>query len=81
MTTTTPTTTETFTVTYRIDAFYTLQVERPSGTNPDDIIASITRDEIANAEEEVDGLWDGLKDAWRSKDVARLENEEGDCLI
>ena len=82
ITTATPTaTTETFTVTYRVDVYFTLQVERPSDTKPDDIITSITRDEIVNAEEDCDGLWDGIKEAWRNDEVVRIENEQGDNLI
>ena len=83
MTTTTitaPIQTETYTVTYRVDAYYTVQVECPCGSTPEEIIENVGREDLAEADE-CEGVWDGLKDAWRNGNVARVENEAGDDLI
>ncbi|QNI53353.1 hypothetical protein SynBIOSE41_00821 [Synechococcus sp. BIOS-E4-1] len=71
---------ETFTVTYRVDTYFTVDVERPTGTDVDAVIASVTASELASAEE-VQGTVEGLEDARLSQDVVRVVNQDDEDLL
>jgi len=57
-------------VNYNLNVTYTVQVERETLPTEDDLIASVTRDELLNGDGEL--TWDDIKDAWRYSDPADI---------
>ena len=52
---------------YMVSVSALVEKEVPEGTSYDDVINSVTRDELAEADVQEAG-WDHLKDAWRCED-------------
>jgi hypothetical protein len=75
MTTSTKTETKTFSIFYRVVSDYIVEVERDANITEDELLKSITKDELLTGEES--GGWDGLKHAWREGDTSCI-NIDGD---
>ena len=67
-------------VSYVVDAYHDVYVERPVDITEDELLASITRDDLANGEPAGHG-WDEVKDAWRKKAVSHILDEEGEEVV
>ena len=50
-------------VNYNVNVTYTVEIERETLPTEDDLIDSITKDELVNGAGEL--TWDAIKDAWR----------------
>ena len=74
MTTSTPTKTETqvFNITYTYTAYHSVSVERPSDISEEELLSSITRDELASGSDSGDA-WSSLKDSWRESQPGQLD--------
>ena len=74
------TNTETFTIAFPVMFYYEVKVERPSDSNPDEIVESITREELMSGYGE--STWDDVKDAFNFGDADdwRILNSEGEDI-
>ena len=70
--------TRTYNVSYEVTCYFDVYVERPADISKDELLDSITRDEIRGAERSGDG--DDVLEAWRSKSVSLILDEEGDAI-
>ena len=50
-------------VNYNVNVTYTVEIERETLPTEEDLIDSITKDELVNGDGEL--TWDAIKDAWR----------------
>ena len=57
-------------VNYSVIVTYTVEIERESLPPEEDLIDSITKDELLNGDGEL--TWDHIKDAWRFSDPADI---------
>ena len=82
--TATPTKTDTqvFNITYTYTAYYSVSVERPSGITEQELLNSITRDELTSGSDSGDA-WSNLKEEWRAAEPGDLDisDEEGEPLF
>ena len=53
-------------VNYNVNVTYTVEIERETLPTEEDLIDSITKDELVNGDGEL--TWDAIKDAWRYSD-------------
>ena len=68
--------TRTYRVSYEVTSYYDVYVDRPVDITQEELISSITRHDLSSGEEVAH--WDGLKDAWRKRNVSLILDEEGD---
>ena len=59
---------KTFIVRYPVTTYYAVEVERPEGITEEELLASVTREELTSGEPQEDCAWDTLKEAWRDCD-------------
>ena len=71
--------TRTYVISYEVTTYYDVPVERPADITEDELLSSITRQELWNAQETGDG--DGLKEAVREKRVSLILDEEGEQVV
>ena len=64
------------TIQFAVTHYYTIVKDVNDGVTKEQIIESVTRDELATAE--CDGAWSDLKDAWRDDECITIYNEQGD---
>lgn len=50
-------------VNYSVNVTYTVEIERETLPTEEDLIESVTKDELVNGDGEL--TWDAIKDAWR----------------
>ena len=74
MTTSAPTKTDTkvFNITYTYTAYHRVSVERPSDISEEELLSSITYDELASGED-VGDPWSDLKDEWGAAEPGQLD--------
>ena len=53
-------------INYNVNVTYTVEIERETLPTEEDLIDSITKDELVNGDGEL--TWDAIKDAWRFSD-------------
>ena len=70
--------TRTYNLSYEVTSYFDIYVERPVDISKDELLNSITRDEIATAERSGDG--DDVREAVRSKIISLILDEEGDAI-
>ena len=63
-------------VSYEVTSYFDIYVERPVDISKDELLNSITRNEVATAERSGDG--DDVRDAVRSKNVSLILDDEGE---
>ena len=68
--------TRTYQVSFLVHTYHDVYVERPVDITEDELLASISRDDMANGEPS--GGWDEVKEAWREKRVSLILDEEGE---
>ena len=74
------TATKKFIVRYPVTIYCDVEVERPETITEEDLLKSITRDELGSGSTSDDCAWDSLKDRWRDKDIeAVYVYDEDDC--
>ena len=66
--------TQTFMVSYRMVVYNNVRVERPADITEEDLIASISKDDIVNGDCEV--TWDDVKAAWQDNDISAIYDED-----
>ena len=64
-----------YTVSYAVTCFNDVIINRPSDMTAQEIIESVTRDEMASGE--MTAEWDGCKEAWRQQTVSLIYDEYG----
>ena len=79
MTTATATKTKKFIVRYPVTTYYFVEVERAENITEEDLLNSITRDELTKGEAQNDCGWDSIKSAWRDGDAETYVYDEDDC--
>ena len=79
MTNATVTQTKTFIVQYPVTTYHAVEVERPVDITEEELLKSITRDELMSGEEQNDCGWDSLKSNWRNKVADVYVYDEDDC--
>jgi hypothetical protein len=81
MTTAAPVKTEdkTFVVSYRIVSTHQVTVTRPADITEDELIESITSDDIANGEPMMG--WDDVKEAWSQETIDGIYDENFELLF
>ena len=57
-------------VNYSVNVTYTVEIERETLPTEDELIDSITKDELVNGDGEL--TWDAIKDAWRFSDPSDI---------
>ena len=57
-------------VNYNVNVTYTVEIERETLPTEEDLIDSITKDELVNGDGEL--TWDAIKDAWRFSNPADI---------
>ena len=57
-------------VNYSVIVTYTVEIERETLPTEDELIDSITKDELVNGDGEL--TWDAIKDAWRFSDPSDI---------
>ena len=57
-------------VNYNVNVTYTVEIERETLPTEEDLIDSITKDELVNGDGEL--TWDAIKDAWRCSDPSDI---------
>jgi len=67
-----------YNLSYEVTSYFDIYVERPVDISKDELLNSITRDEVATAERSGDG--DDVRDAVRSKNISLILDEEGDAI-
>ena len=60
---------------YPVTSYYQVTVERPVDITEEELLASVTRDDLANGEDVSDG-WDMLKDAAREGNYSCILDED-----
>ena len=73
------TSTKTFVVRYEVTTYHAVEVERPENITEEDLLSSITRDELMSGEVQNDCAWDSLKSSWRDGNAAVYVYDEDDC--
>ena len=73
---TTSTQTKTFIIRYPISSFHEVCVERPSDISEDELLGSISRQDLINGSQFDGGVWDSLKDAWREGNADYICDED-----
>ena len=68
----TETGTKKFTINYPMTVYVVVEVERPANITEEDLLASITKDDLANAPVNDSNSWDSLKEEWRSAGAGEL---------
>ena len=64
------TSTTTFQIYYPVTTYEIVEVERPSDISRDELLASVSREDLEDSIHENGGCaWDSLKDAWVANDV------------
>ena len=63
-------------VSYFVTSYWLVYVDRPVDITEEELINSITRDDLCSGEET--GGWDGLKSAWHNRDVSLILDDEGE---
>ena len=63
-------------VSYFVTSYWNVYVDRPVDITEEELLNSITRDDLSSGEET--GGWDGLKLAWRNGDVSLILDDEGE---
>ena len=79
MTTATKTETKEFILCYKVPCYTRVTVTRPANITEQELIDSITRDEMADCEEF--GSWDDLKEAWRDQSVVEIMDSNYDTVF
>ena len=69
-----------YTVSYRMESYYDVKVIRPAGLSAQEVIASLTFDDIRDGTPHEFG-WDEVKDAWRNEDISLIYDEYGDQIF
>ena len=59
------TTSKTFIVRYPVTTYIDVEVERPSDISREELLTSISKDDLINGDTIDEGAWDSLKSAWR----------------
>ena len=77
---TTTVTEKTFVVRYPVVTYHAVEVTRPSDITEDELLQSITREELVSGEVQDDCAWDTLKMAWRDCDAEVFVYDEDECL-
>ena len=67
-----------YNLSYEVTSYFDIYVERPVDISKDELLNSITRNELATAERSGDG--DDVRDAVRSKNISLILDEEGDAI-
>ena len=67
-----------YNLSYEVTSYFDIYVERPVDISKDELLNSITRNEVATAERSGDG--DDVRDAVRSKNISLILDEEGDAI-
>ena len=67
-----------YNLSYEVTCYFDIYVERPVDISKDELLNSITRNEVATAERSGDG--DDVRDAVRSKNISLILDEEGDAI-
>ena len=57
-------------VNYNVNVTYTVEIERETLPTEEDLIDSITKDELVSGDGEL--TWDAIKDAWRFSDPSDI---------
>lgn len=70
---------KTFIVRYPVVTYCAVEVERDENITEEELLASITRDDLAAGESQDDCAWDSLKAAWREADAECYVYDEDDC--
>ena len=64
-----------YTVSYAVTCYNDVTVERPDNMSAEEIIDSITRQEMADGQ--MTAEWEGCKDAWRTQTVSLIYDQDG----
>ena len=78
MTTATTTKTQTYRITIPFTSWTTIEVERPEDISELELLKSITREELANGEDDGDS-WSSLKDSWRESQPGDFHITDDEC--
>ena len=73
--------TQTFRVVYPVVTYWEVEVERDASMTPQELVASVQRDELVSGEAQEDGAWDEVKDAWFKQKATAVFNEEGEDIL
>ena len=68
--------TRTYQVSFMVNSYWNVFVDRPADITREELLNSITRDDLTSGDES--GGWDGLKEAWRNGDVSLILDEQGE---
>ena len=82
MTNATETKTKTFTIHYPVTLYTLVSVERDANISEEELLASISKDDLVNGSEDDDGAWEDLKCVWRDATPGDLTitDEDGDYV-
>ena len=70
---------KTFVVRYPVTTYYAVEVERDDNITENELLESITREELMKGEAQEDCAWDTLKDAWRECEGECYTYDEDGC--
>ena len=79
MTQATATKTKTFIVRYPVTTYVAVEVERDANISEEELLRSISRDDLSKGETQDDCAWDSLKSSWRDADAVVYVYDEDDC--
>lgn len=74
------TATKKFIVRYPVTIYCDVAVERPENITEEELLKSITRNELADGDIQDDCAWDSLKDRWRDQDHEAVYTFDEDDL-
>ena len=75
---TTATQTKTFIIRYPVSTYHEVCVERPADISEEELLGSISRQDLTNGMHCDDDAWDSVKDAWREGKADYICDEEYD---
>jgi hypothetical protein len=70
----TATKTKKFTIHYPVTTIHQVTIERAEDITEEELLQSVTRDDLVGGHPDHSGIWDSIKDSWRN-------SEPGDCYI
>ena len=72
----TTTTEKEFSIIYPVTSYVRVTVTRDANISEEDLLASISKDDLVNGSYDDDGVWDDLKEVWRSATPGELSIQD-----